>query len=291
MEFIRDTKIDFMKIRNITFLISGILVVLSILFLIIKGPKYGIDFTGGNLLHIYLKKEVTPGKMRKIISELGIPKAEIQDISHREYIIKYTVEKDVDELVAGISNKLETEVEIERAEKVGPRVGKELRLKAIYAILLGMFFMLIYISLRFTLPFAIAAIIAIFHDVLITLLVFMLLSKDITIPIIAAFLTIVGYSINDTIVVSDRIRENLTKYRKRFSEIANISINQTLSRTLITSGTTLLVLLALLVRGGPLLFDFAFALTIGVIVGTYSSIFIVSALVTEYEERKRHIKR
>ena len=173
---------------------------------------------------------------------------------------------------------------IDREEVVGPRVSKGLQLQATLVLLAGMFVIMVYVSFRFTFRFGVGAVVALFHDVLITLGIFAIFNREITIPIIAAFLTIVGYSINDSIVVSDRIRENLRAMRKaKFEEIVNSSINQTLSRTVITSLTTILVLLALLVFGGPVLRDFALALLIGVVVGTYSSMFVVAPIVVEWE--------
>jgi preprotein translocase SecF subunit len=173
---------------------------------------------------------------------------------------------------------------IDREEVVGPRVSKGLQLQAFLVLLAGMFVILLYVSFRFTFRFGVGAVVALFHDVLITLGIFAIFNREITIPIIAAFLTIVGYSINDSIVVSDRIRENLRTMRKaKFDRLVNSSINQTLSRTMITSLTTILVLLALLIFGGPVLRDFAFALLIGVLVGTYSSMFVVAPIVVEWE--------
>jgi preprotein translocase SecF subunit len=175
-------------------------------------------------------------------------------------------------------------VRVDREEIVGPRVSKGLQLQAVLVVLAGMFVILVYVGFRFTLRFGVASVIALFHDVLITLGIFSIFNREITIPIIAAFLTIVGYSINDSIVVSDRIRENLRGMRKaKFDDLVNTSINQTLSRTIITSVTTILVLVALLVLGGPVLRDFAFALLIGVVVGTYSSVFVVAPIVVEWE--------
>ena len=175
---------------------------------------------------------------------------------------------------------------IDRAETVGPKVGSELQKKAILTVLLGMVVMLIYISLRFNFKFGTGAIIALFHDVLITLSILSFVNKEITLPIIAAFLTIVGYSINDSIVVSDRIRENKKSMRgEEIGKIINVSINQCLSRTIITSLTTMIVLVAILLLGGKVIFDFAFALLIGVVVGTYSSVFILSPIVYEWEKK------
>ncbi|MEN3044380.1 MAG: protein translocase subunit SecF [Candidatus Hydrothermales bacterium] len=286
MEFFKTPNIDFLSKRRIFFILSSFLILSSLILLFVKGPTYGIDFTGGTLIHIHTDKEITTSNLRSALHKINLAKSEIQEINLREHIIKYSEDVDSDSVVNFLKKNLNLNVEIERAEKVGPRIGKELRLKAIYAVLIGMILMLIYIALRFNLSFGIASILALFHDVIITLGIFILLSKEITTSIIAAFLTIVGYSINDSIVISDRIRENMKKRQGKFIEIANRSINETLSRTIITAGTTLLVLMVLLLLGGPLLFDFALALIIGIAVGTYSSIFIVAALVVEYEETR-----
>lgn len=177
-------------------------------------------------------------------------------------------------------------IRIDREEVVGPSISQELQLKSIWVVLLGMLAILLYVWFRFTFRFGVAAVIALFHDVIITVGIFSLLNKEITIPIIAALLTLIGYSINDSIVVSDRIRENIKLMRKdSFDKVINDSLNQTLSRTIITSMTTLLVLLCLFIFGGSVLQDFALALIIGVIVGTYSSIFVVSPLVLDWEIR------
>lgn len=173
---------------------------------------------------------------------------------------------------------------VDREELVGPRVSKGLQGKAAFALAVGMLVILVYIGFRFTLRFGVGAVIALFHDVLITVGIFSIFNREITIPIIAALLTIVGYSINDSIVVSDRIRENLRTMRKsKFEVLVNSSINQTLSRTIVTSLTTMLVLIGLLIFGGPVLRDFALALLIGVVIGTYSSIFVVAPVVIEWE--------
>ncbi len=180
----------------------------------------------------------------------------------------------------------ESNIRIDREEVVGPSISKELQLRSLWVVLLGMLAILIYVWIRFTFRFGVAAVLALFHDVLITLGIFSLMNKEITIPIIAALLTLIGYSINDSIVVSDRIRENIKLLRRnKYSDIINISLNQTLTRTVITSLTTLLVLLSLYFFGGAVIHDFAFALIIGVIVGTYSSIFVVAPIVLDWEEK------
>lgn len=300
MQFFQAPNVDFMGMRRWAFLISGTLVLASILLLIFKGPKYGIDFTGGTLVQIHVEGDHTVGEIRAVAMQAGLSTVEIQNFGEaREFLLKYQEDIDASELVKRMEEILGASIRVDRTEKVGPRVGHELRTQAIRAVLIGLLLMLVYIWVRFNLLFGVGAVIALFHDVLITLGVLVLFSHEITIPIVAALLTIVGYSINDSIVVSDRVRENLNRLGQstasvsasRFVEIINRSVNETLSRTVITSLTTLIVLLALLFLGGPVLFDFALALTVGVVVGTYSSIFIVSALVAEWKVFRELRKR
>ncbi len=288
MKFFGTPNIDFLGKRFIAYIVSGIIVFGSILVLVIKGPKYGIDFTGGTLVQVRFERDISSGDVRAELAKIGIAKAELQNYgSSRDYLIRYSEEIDPDTLVNKFKSTLKENIILERTEKVGPRIGKELQIKAIEAILIGMALMLIYIAFRFNFSFGVAAVIALFHDVIITLGILTLLDREITIPVIAALLTIVGYSINDSIIISDRIRENLKKMKGNFTEIANRSINQTLSRTIITSGTTLIVVLCLLFLGGPILQDFSFALTIGIAVGTYSSIYVVASLVNEWQKGRR----
>jgi len=287
MKFFKTTNIDFLGKRYFAYIVSGILFLSSVFIIFIKGPKYGIDFTGGQIAQIRFEKNFSPEIIRGELAKIGMQKAEIQKYgSERDYLIKYSEKIDPDSLIKIFKKNLKVEVELERTEKVGPRVGKELQYKAIEAVLIGMVLMLIYIALRFNFKFGITAVLALFHDVIITLGFLVLLNREITIPVIAALLTIVGYSINDSIIVSDRIRENLKKMKGSFFDIANKSINQTLSRTIITSGTTLIVVLALLFLGGPILRDFSLALTIGIIVGTYSSIYVVASIVSDWQRKR-----
>jgi len=287
MKFFKTTNIDFLGKRYFAYIVSGILFLSSILIILIKGPKYGIDFTGGQIAQIRFEKEFSPEIIRGELAKIGMQKAEIQKYgSEKDYLIKYSEKIDPDSLIKIFKKNLKVEAELERTEKVGPRVGKELQYKAIEAVLIAMVLMLIYIALRFNLKFGVATVLAIFHDVIITLGFLVLLNREITIPVIAALLTIVGYSINDSIIVSDRIRENLKKMKGSFFEIANKSINQTLSRTIITSGTTLVVVLTLLFLGGPILRDFSLALAIGIIVGTYSSVYVVASVVNDWQRKR-----
>ncbi len=294
MEIFKNPNYDFIGFRRKAFIISGILILVGIISIIAHGGlKYGIDFTGGTLVQIKVEgKTVDISEIRKLVKEAGVPGAEIQNFGDKyTFLVKYkaTIQKDPSDLVKFLSEKLGANVILERTERVGPRVGKELQRKALEAILIGLLLMLIYIWIRFDLKFGVGSVLALFHDVFITIGIFSLLGKEITIPIIAALLTIVGYSINDSIVVSDRIRENMRKFGKikprieKIIETFNRSINDTISRTIITSFTTLLVLIAILIFGGPVIFNFALAITIGVVVGTYSSIYVVASLVVEWE--------
>ncbi len=298
MRFFSKPNIDFIGKRRYAFLLSGLLILVSLITLIVKGgPRYGIDFTGGTLVQIHVNGDVDIGKIRQAVYDAGINSAEIQNFgSSREFLIKYKEEMDASDLVRAISEKLGMEVRLDRTEEVGPRIGNELKRKALKALIIGLILMLIYISFRFDFKFGVGSILALFHDVLITIGIFTLLNREVTIPIVAALLTIIGYSINDSIVVSDRIRENLRKLGRivslpKFIETVNRSINETLSRTVITSLTTLIVLISILIFGGRVIFDFAFALTIGVIVGTYSSIFVVASLVVEWTQATHKGKR
>ncbi len=288
--FFKNPNYDFIGKRRIAFGISLFFILLGIVSIIVHGGlKYGVDFTGGNLVQIKLEKPYDVGKLREILrKDAGLKSVEIQTFGDPStFLLRYKENYDADELAKLITQKTGLKVTVERNESVGPRVGKELQIKALEALTIGLFLMLIYIWIRFDLAFGIGSVLALFHDVFITIGLLSLLNREITIQIVAALLTIVGYSINDSIVVSDRIREELRKYSqgvsvKKMIEIFNSSINATLSRTVITSLTTLIVLISILLFGGPVIFDFALALTIGVIVGTYSSIFVVASLVIEW---------
>jgi preprotein translocase subunit SecF len=297
LQIFKSPQYDIIGKRKFAYVFSLALILIGVISIFFHhGLKYGIDFTGGTLLQIHVDKPVDTGTLRSIVSKAGIPDAEIQEFGTLgDFLIKYKEEVEVSKVKEAIEKELKAKVEVHRTERVGPRIGHELQRKAIMAILVGLVLMLIYITFRFDLRFGIGAVLALFHDVFITLGFLSIFNMDIDIPIIAALLTIVGYSINDSIVVSDRIRENVKKLGKKFPitkfvETVNRSINETLSRTVITSLTTVLVLVAILLFGGPVIFDFAFALTIGVVIGTYSSIFVVAALVVDwatFRSRKR----
>ncbi|MFC1883976.1 protein translocase subunit SecF [Thermodesulfobacteriota bacterium] len=344
MEFIKPgLNFDFVGKRKIAFVVSSLMILMTVVLLIWRGgPNYGVDFTGGVLIQIKLEDKRTPSEIKSALSAIQLEDSIIQEFGEGgelEYLIRV---RKTDIQLTGLSDQvkkaLETEfgknVEMRRVEMVGPKVGEDLREKALFAIFYALLFIAIYISGRFELKwlmsiimalslafvvwiasslgvyitwliiiamvvtlglcwalklkYALGAIIALIHDVTVTVGVFALTDREISLSIIAAFLTIVGYSLNDTIIVFDRIRENLRRFRRRpFKEVMNISINGTLSRTILTSTTTLIVVVSLFVLGGGVIHDFAFAMMIGVVVGTYSSIFVASPVLLIWEGSMR----
>jgi len=294
MEFIKPgINIDFVGKRKIFITISILLILAGIISLIIKGgPKYGVDFAGGTIVQIKFKKPIQIGQLRKAMGK-DVSVQSFGD-SGNEFLLRFAQSSaDTEALSKDIKEKLiknfgKGSYEIRRIEMVGPKIGKDLRKKGLLAVIVALIGILIYISVRFEFRFAVGAIIALVHDVLITLGMFSILNKEIDLTVLAAFLTLVGYSLNDTIIVYDRIRENMKKYVKGlFANIINRSINETLSRTILTSGTTLFVVLALFLFGGGVIHDFALALLIGIIVGTYSSIYIASPILLLLDKKKK----
>jgi len=295
MELIKkQTHIDFMGKFKAALMFSGLLILAGIASIAIHGGlKYGIDFEGGTLVQLKFTEAPAIDSIRSVLKDIELSDSTIQEFGSPDTILIRvgSADGELEEMGARIKAALEEKqgfsgIIIERVEMVGPKVGKDLRMKALLSILYAIIGIVIYISWRFELQYAIAAIIALLHDVLITMGAFSLLDKEFTLVIVAAFLTIIGYSLNDTIVVFDRIRENTRrKSKESFKDIINSSINQTLSRTLLTSGTTLLVVVALFFLGGEIIHDFSFALLVGVVVGTYSSIFIASVFLVYWESR------
>ena len=266
-------------------IISIILFTLSILLVFFKGLNYGIDFKGGTLIELRTEKSIKASSIRDTLSSMNLGDVNVKKFGKDgDYLIKVEQkESNNNELIPEIKKKLidnlNAEIDFRRVEKVGPKVSAELLESSIIAISLALAAMLFYIWIRFEWQFSVGSIIALFHDVVITLGIFSLLSLEINLSIIAAVLTIVGYSMNDTVVIYDRIRENLFKYTKiSISDIANLSINETLARTIITSVTTLLALVSIYTLGGEILRGFSFAMILGVIIGTYSSIFVASPI-------------
>ena len=280
-------------IRNINFVskfkkanfISIIIFVLSIILISFKGLNYGIDFKGGTLIELRTETSIDTSLIRESLRTMNLGDVNVKKFGKKgDYLIKVEQKNSnnsslIPEIKKTLSDYLNTEVDFRRVENVGPKVSSELLQSSIIAITLALAAMLFYIWVRFEWQFSVGSIIALFHDVTITLGIFSLLSLEINLSIIAAVLTIVGYSMNDTVVIYDRIRENLLKYNKiSISDIANLSINETLARTIITSVTTLLALFSIYILGGEILRGFSFAMILGVIIGTYSSIFVASPI-------------
>ena len=346
MELIKPgVNVDFVGKRKLAFIISGLLILATVFSLVVKGgPNYGIDFAGGILVQVRFKADTTPADIKKALAPVGMDDATVQTFGGKknEFLIR-TEKKGLK--LAGLSDKIRAllakeykpgNFEVRRVEMVGPKVGNDLRQKALLAIFYSLLMIAVYISGRFEqkwglaalmagvlvgatllvqtifgedsgvtaliitaltitllacwvlrLRYALGAIVALIHDVIITVGVFSFMDKEFTLATVAALLTIIGYSLNDTIIVFDRIRENLKFMRKDpLSTVINSSVNQTLSRTILTSGTTLIVLLSLYILGGGVIEDFAFALLIGVVVGTYSSIFVASPVLLLLPEGK-----
>ena len=350
MQFIKpDINIDFTSKRKTAFFISTVFIIITIISLIIhKGPKYGVDFSGGTLIQVKFTSPVNIDDIKKGLAGIQLDKSSVQqfgDQNENEYLIR--TDKSVltaDDFSLELKNALESgtdgEADIRRIEMVGPQVGKDLREKALFAMFFSLLFITIYISGRFELKwllsgviavvlicavivilkicdffslensipvliavaivvtlilfwflelkYAMGAIVALIHDITITVGVFSIMDIEFTLPIIAALLTIIGYSLNDTIIVFDRIRENQRKYhKKRLESIINGSINETLSRTLLTSLTTLVVVFALFLMGGSIIHDFAFAIIIGILTGTYSSVFVASPILLAWQGKSK----
>jgi preprotein translocase subunit SecF len=345
MQFIKpDINIDFIGKRRFAFVASAALILMTIFSLVIKGgPRYGIDFAGGTVVQVKFSKEIQPGDIKKALKGVSLGITSVQGFGEKgehEFLIRAAESSQAMESLSSTVKKMldvaypDNPSEVRRVEMVGPKVGKDLREKALFAMYFAILFIVVYISGRFELKwvlsivmaaclagvlyvfasigfsipvlilvavlvtlalsfylklrFAMGAIVALIHDVCITVGVFSVLDKEFTLPIIAALLTIIGYSLNDTIIVFDRIRENSRKYhRQPYETVINRSINETLSRTLLTSLTTLIVVVALFVLGGGIIHDFAFALMIGVFVGTYSSIYVASPVLIAWQKAAR----
>ena len=280
-------------IRNINFvskfkkanIFSLIIFILSVIFISFKGLNYGIDFKGGTLIELRTDTSINASAIRDSLKSMNLGDINVKKFGKEgDYLIKVEQKNSnnsnlIPEIKKTLANNLNADVDFRRVENVGPKVSSELLESSIIAISLALAAMLFYIWIRFEWQFSIGSIIALFHDVTITLGIFSVLSLEINLSIIAAVLTIVGYSMNDTVVIYDRIRENLLKYTKiSISDVSNLSINETLSRTIITSVTTLLALISIYILGGEILRGFSFAMILGVIIGTYSSMFVASPI-------------
>ena len=279
-------EINFNKHFKIFNIISIVLIILSVFFLLFKGLNYGVDFKGGTLIELRVQDQtIDISSIRQSFKKMNLGDVNVKKFGNKtDFLIKFEKkdEKNIN-FINDIKNKLVLDIgnsfSFRRVENVGPKVSSELLKSGVIAILMSLSAMMIYIWLRFEWQFSLGAIFALIHDVIITLGFFSILNLEINLSIVAAVLTIVGYSMNDTVVIFDRVRENLKKYSsKKINEITNLSINETLSRTIITSLTTLLALVSIFIFGGEILKGFSFAMILGVIFGTYSSIYIANPI-------------
>ena len=280
------SEINFNKHFKIFNIISIVLVTLSVFFLLFKGLNYGVDFKGGTLIELRVQDQtINVSTIRQSFKNMNLGDVNVKKFGNKtDFLIKFEKkdEKNIN-FINDIKNKLVLDIgnsfSFRRVENVGPKVSSELLKSGVIAILMSLSAMMIYIWLRFEWQFSLGAIFALIHDVVLTLGFFSILNLEINLSIVAAVLTIVGYSMNDTVVIFDRVRENLKKYSsKKINEITNLSINETLSRTIITSLTTLLALVSIFIFGGEILKGFSFAMILGVIFGTYSSIYIANPI-------------
>jgi preprotein translocase subunit SecF len=277
------THIPFMKYRKYAYVFSSIIVLATVAWLVVKGPKYSVDFTGGTLLQVQMAKAPHADEIRGMLEELGYGGAELQTVGEGdEFLIR--LPRQAEGAYASLDSAMsvrfpEAHPVLRRQETVGPRIGEELRSKALWAVIASLGAILLYVGLRYEFKFALGAVVALFHDVFAAFGVLLFLQREISLTVIAALLTLAGYSINDTIVVFDRIRERRKQLHKMDHEaMMNSAINETLSRTLITSITVFLATLALYIWGGEVINDFALCILFGVVFGTYSSIYVASAL-------------
>ncbi|MDZ7361212.1 MAG: protein translocase subunit SecF [candidate division KSB1 bacterium] len=293
MQFFGETRIDFIRQRWKAIAVSAIIILAGLVSMIIKGgPKYGVDFLGGTVIQVHFPQAPNIGDVRQALADAGYGDIEIKTFgAANEILLRAEKQEEGTAISDAVMNALRQAFahnppEERLVESVGPKIGKELRTAAIWATLISLALILVYVSFRFEFIFAVGAVIALFHDVLITLSFFSLLDMEVNLTVVAAFLTIVGFSLNDTIVVMDRIRENRRIHRDAtIEQLINLSVNQTLGRTIITSLTVFTVVLILLFFGGDVIYNFAFAMTVGVIAGVYSTVYIASPIVVEWHKK------
>jgi len=288
LQILHGTSFPFMKYRRIAYVFSGAILVATLGWLFLRGPRYSVDFTGGTLLQLRTTPAASADDVRRALDAGGFRGAEIQQMTgeaKNEFIVR--VQSDTtdarriaDQVTGAIASRMTgTKVEQRRIETVGPKVGGELRHKAVWAILSSLGVILLYVGFRYEFKFALGGVVALLHDVLVTLGFLMFTGREVSLTVVAALLTIAGYSINDTIVVFDRIRERSKALRKEsHSRVMDIAVNETLSRTVITAFTVFLTALALFIWGGEVLRDFSFAMLVGTVFGTYSSVYVASAM-------------
>ena len=303
VQFLKKTSINFLGYRKIAITISISFILIGLISVVAhRGLNLSVDFAGGTLMQLKFDKPVRDdlGEIRSIINNQGLGSPEVKTIGKvSQNELQVTVSKQAegstvaDQVRAALSKEYsKNSFEVLRIENVGPKIGGELKRDAMIAMVLSLIAILIYVGFRFNIPFGVASVVPLFHDVLVTIGVFSILNLEISLPFIAALLTIVGYSLNDTIVIFDRIRENMRGglRGKNFNDMVNTSINQTLSRTIITSFTTLIVVAVLYILGSDAIKDFALALLIGVAVGTYSTIYIASPVLLAWHKKKAIVR-
>lgn len=292
MEFFKaNTKIPFMRQRKWAAIISAIIFIASIISLSVYGLNLGLDFTGGTQAEVIFQEPINAQQIRDDLAKEGFPEAVVQVYDVRDISVRLAPHKELSQ--EQLKQKLLKAMpggKIGQLDYIGPQVGKQLMTDGILAVLVALIGTMIYIALRFEFRFAVSAAIALIHDPVLILGIFSFFHLEFNLIVLAAVLTVIGYSLNDTIVVYDRVRENFRKVRKGTPmEVMDLSINQTLSRTIMTSGLTLIVVIALLIFGGPTLRPFAFALTIGIIIGTYSSIYVAGSLAVALGLNRAHL--
>ncbi len=293
MQFFGETHIDFIKLRWKATAVSALIILAGIVSMIVKGgPKYGVDFLGGTVIQMQFPQTPNVGAVRQALANAGYADAEIKSFdASNEILLRVQKQAEGASVSEAIMKTLrdafpQNQPQERMVESVGPKIGKELRSAAIWATLISLVLILIYVSFRFEFIFAVGAVVALFHDVMVTLSFFSLLDMEVNLTVVAAFLTIVGYSLNDTIVVMDRIRENRRIHRDgSIEKLINLSVNQTLGRTIITSLTVFIVVLILLFFGGDVIYNFSFAMTVGVISGVYSTVYIAAPIVVEWYKK------
>ena len=289
--------IAFNKYYNNFNFLSISLVIISLFLLSFKGLNFGIDFKGGTLIELRSSdKKINISSLRDNLTQMNLGDVSVKNFGNEnDYLIKFENNENkniIEEIKSNLDKSFGNQFEFRRVENVGPKVSSELLRSGMIAITVALVLMLIYIWIRFEWQFSLGAILALFHDVIVTLGLFSLLGLEINLSIVAAVLTIVGYSMNDTVVIYDRIRENLLKYSKiSISDVSNLSINETLARTIITSVTTLLALLSIYILGGEILRGFSFAMILGVIIGTYSSIFVASPILKFFKVSSKTLEK
>ena len=286
LQFFKKPNYNIVGKGKIAFIISIVIILGGIVSLFVQGLNYGVDFAGGAKMQVKFKESISAEELRSMFTEKDLGNPEIKSSGENEYMITINANEieNSDDLLKEALTGLN--YSILQIDKVGPKMGYEMRNNSLQAIGIALLLILIYITIRFEFKFAIGAVIALLHDVLVTLAFFSFFQWEFSLPVLAAFMTIVGYSLNDTIVVYDRIRENIKIHKgKPLKEVINLSVNQSLARTIITSLTTFVVVLILAIFGGQVLFGFSIAMVVGIIVGTYSSMFVAAPILIAWEHR------